>query len=101
MREQGFAMSRRSSHRSAIMAGAGIAALLSASTSFAQDVPVTDPEAAAAEAQTVEEVIVVGVRASVARAVALKRDAATVQDSISALELGMFPDDNVADSLSH
>ncbi|MGH1558099.1 TonB-dependent receptor plug domain-containing protein [Caulobacter segnis] len=45
--------------------------------------------------------MVVGVRASVARAVKTKRDATTVQDSISALELGMFPDDNVADSLSH
>lgn len=49
----------------------------------------------------VTEVVVVGVRGSVARAVKLKRDASTVQDSISALELGMFPDDNVADSLSH
>ncbi|KLJ02130.1 TonB-dependent receptor [Luteimonas sp. FCS-9] len=45
--------------------------------------------------------VVTGVRGSVARAVELKRDAATVQDSISALELGKFPDDNVADSLSH
>src|SRR5262249_23560211 len=44
---------------------------------------------------------VTGVRGSLARAVGLKRDSTTVQDSISALELGMFPDDNVADSLSH
>ena len=84
------------------MAGAGIAALLSAGAAYAQTAPATaDPETTAADAQTVEEVIVVGVRGSVARAVRLKRDAATVQDSISALELGMFPDDNVADSLSH
>lgn len=77
------------------MASVGIVALLSAGAAVAQ-VP-----AVAAEDQTVEEVVVVGVRASVARAVKLKRDATTVQDSISALELGMFPDDNVADSLSH
>jgi TonB-dependent receptor len=77
------------------MAGAGIAALLTASAAIAQ-VPTEAPEDA-----TVEEVVVVGVRASVAKAVKLKRDATTVQDSISALELGMFPDDNVADSLSH
>lgn len=77
------------------MASVGIAALLSAGGSWAQD------SASAAEDATVEEVVVVGVRASVARAVKLKRDATTVQDSISALELGMFPDDNVADSLSH
>ena len=48
-----------------------------------------------------ETVQVTGVRASLARSVDLKREAATVQDSISALELGRFPDDNVADSLSH
>jgi len=77
------------------MAGASIAALLTASAAIAQvAAPATDDS-------TVEEVVVVGVRASVAKAVKLKRDATTVQDSISALELGMFPDDNVADSLSH
>nr|WP_276540768.1 TonB-dependent receptor [Stenotrophomonas chelatiphaga] len=48
--------------------------------------------------QTVQ---VSGVRAALARSTELKRDASTVQDSISALELGRFPDDNVADSLSH
>jgi TonB-dependent receptor len=77
------------------MAGASIAALLTAGAATAQ-VPAQTPDDG-----TVEEVVVVGVRASVAKAVKLKRDATTVQDSISALELGMFPDDNVADSLSH
>ena len=48
-----------------------------------------------------ETVIVSGVRASLGHSVDLKRNAGTVQDSISALELGKFPDDNVADSLSH
>ena len=32
---------------------------------------------------------------------AIKRDSSQIQDSISATELGRFPDDNVADSLSH
>lgn len=50
---------------------------------------------------TLETVQVTGVRASLARSVSLKRNASTVQDSITALELGKFPDDNVADSLSH
>jgi TonB-dependent receptor len=48
-----------------------------------------------------QTVVVTGVRASLAKSVELKRAAGTVQDSISALELGKFPDDNVADSLSH
>ncbi|MDQ1155501.1 TonB-dependent receptor [Brevundimonas sp. SORGH_AS_0993] len=97
-------MSRRSSLRSAIMAGAALGALGWGAAAQAQSQsPVKTPPPAAADdqTQTVDEVVVVGVRASIARAVNLKRDAATVQDSISALELGMFPDDNVADSLSH
>ncbi|WP_438852261.1 hypothetical protein [Brevundimonas nasdae] len=85
------------------MAGVGIAALLSAGAVQAQaaNLSSSDLEQSGEQGQVVDEVVVVGVRASIARAVNLKRDAATVQDSISALELGMFPDDNVADSLSH
>src|SRR5690348_11573147 len=52
-------------------------------------------------AEDLETVIVSGVRASLSKSVELKRAAGTVQDSISAVELGKFPDDNVADSLSH
>ncbi len=53
------------------------------------------------EAVEMDTVLVTGVRASLGRAVDLKRSARTVQDSISAVELGKFPDDNVADSLGH
>lgn len=49
----------------------------------------------------VEQVVVTGTRASLQQSLALKRNAAVVQDSISATELGRFPDNNVADSLSH
>lgn len=93
-------MSRRPSLRTAALAGVGIAALFSAGAASAQSVP-TAPETTTDDAQQLDEVIVVGTRGSIARAVGLKRDSGTVQDSISALELGMFPDDNVADSLSH
>jgi TonB-dependent receptor len=44
---------------------------------------------------------VTGTRASLQKSLTLKRNAAGVQDSISATELGRFPDNNVADSLSH
>ena len=79
------------------------ALLLAASLFTATGLTTARAQDTATEATTDEttEVVVVGVRGSVARAVKLKRDATTVQDSISALELGMFPDDNVADSLSH
>lgn len=51
--------------------------------------------------QTLGTVVVTGTRASLMRARNLKRDSLVVQDSISAEDLGRFPDDNVADSLSH
>jgi TonB-dependent receptor len=48
-----------------------------------------------------DRVEVTGTRASLQKSLTLKRNAAGVQDSISATELGRFPDNNVADSLSH
>lgn len=94
-------MSRRLSLRKAALAGVGFAALLSVGTAHAQSADTDEIETTADEAQQVDEIVVVGTRGSIARAVGLKRESGTVQDSISALELGMFPDDNVADSLSH
>ena len=49
----------------------------------------------------IEEVIVTGIRASLEKSLELKKNSAVVQDSINALELGRFPDADVADSLSH
>jgi hypothetical protein len=60
-------------------------ALAAPATNFAQNAP-----------ETIETVTVTGVRRSLEQSVGLKRMAGTVQDSISALELGKFPDDNVA-----
>jgi TonB-dependent receptor len=56
---------------------------------------------ATADAEPVTQVEVTGTRASLKQSLALKRNSAVVQDSISATELGRFPDNNVADSLSH
>jgi iron complex outermembrane receptor protein len=58
-------------------------------------------EAAAPDAEAVARVEVTGNRASLQKSLALKRNSDLVQDSISATELGRFPDNNVADSLSH
>jgi TonB-dependent receptor len=78
-------------------------ALLMPFGALAQTAPDSAPAdpAPATDATTLDAVTVTGVRASLARSVELKRSASTVQDSITALELGKFPDDNVADSLSH
>ena len=55
----------------------------------------------AQEAQegALEEVIIVGIRGSLEQANALKRSAASIQDSIVAEDIGKFPDQNVAESL--
>ena len=46
-----------------------------------------------------QEIVVTGIRASLERAMDIKRDADVVVDSISAEDLGKFPDANVAESL--
>ncbi len=84
-------------HRRCLYTGITLA-LMAPAAAYAQD-PAVPP--ASADPTELDAVQVTGVRAALARATELKRDAATVQDSISALELGRFPDDNVADSLSH
>lgn len=46
-----------------------------------------------------EELVVTGIRASLQRAMDLKRDARGVVDAISAEDIGKFPDTNLAESL--
>lgn len=59
--------------------------------------------ATAVQAQTndAEIIEVLGVRGSLAKSLEIKQEARSLVDSIAAEELGRFPDDNVADSLSH
>ncbi len=55
----------------------------------------------ATPATELSEVVVTGTRAALVESLDRKRGAKIVQDSIVAEDLGSFPDDNVADSLSH
>jgi TonB-dependent receptor len=48
-----------------------------------------------------DAIVVTGLRDSLVKSLAIKKNADVVLDSINATELGRFPDDNVADSLSH
>ncbi|RZL72415.1 MAG: TonB-dependent receptor, partial [Sphingomonas sp.] len=64
-------------------------------TSEAQN-PTTPASDAAAETQ---DIVVTGIRGSQQRAVNLKRDAASVTDSISAEDIGKLPDVTISDSL--
>lgn len=65
---------------------ASIAAASFSGVTFAQD-------------DTVEEVTVTGIRASVAQAMDIKRNAIGVVDAISAEDIGKMPDSNLAESL--
>ncbi|WP_308364300.1 MULTISPECIES: TonB-dependent receptor [unclassified Microbulbifer] len=53
----------------------------------------------AQQPSTIEEVSVTGIRASLQRAMDIKRDGSGVVDAISAEDIGKFPDTNVAESL--
>lgn len=59
-----------------------------------------DETPAAAEAQDGEEVVVTGYRASLAAAIEVKREANSIVDSISAEDVGKFPNTNVAEALT-
>ena len=51
------------------------------------------------EQPKLEEVVVTGVRAAERKAIDLKRDAPSIQDSIAAQDIGKLPDTTIADSL--
>jgi TonB-dependent receptor len=60
------------------------------------------PAGADSPPQQLEEVVVTtGLRESLGKSLELKQSSEIVLDSINALELGRFPDDDVADSLRH
>ena len=68
-----------------------------AAPAFAQDTAAAP--AAAAPADDAQQVVVVGVRRSLKTAQQIKRDADTVVDSITATDIGAFPDKSVAEAL--
>lgn len=50
--------------------------------------------------EQLEEIVVTGIRGSIQDALAIKRNANAVVDSISAEDIGKFPDQNIAESLA-
>ena len=93
MRLKGFAICRERMLRGASLPVVA-AGLLMASPALAQDAPPADDSAAAGD-----EIVVVGVRAALQDAQDRKRDALTVVDSITATDIGAFPDNSVASAL--
>jgi TonB-dependent receptor len=78
---------------------AGIGLILGVTANAAEDQAGTTQQSA--NPAELAAVIVTGTRAALIESRDLKRNAAIVQDSIVAEDLGRFPDANVADSLSH
>ena len=56
-------------------------------------------ESTALDSDLIEEVVVTGIAGSIERSIDRKRNEMLISDSISAEDLGKFPDNNVADSL--
>ena len=89
----------------------GMALLCAAAPAFAQATPQgaaptyatpaaqTAAEKAAAAGDTGGEVVVTGIRASLAKAIEIKKQATDQVDAISATDIGKLPDKNVADAL--
>lgn len=81
--------------------GSAIGALLIAAPALAQDAPpATPPAQGGTEAgAATDDIVVVGIRGSIASSAAQKRNASGILDAISSEDLGKFPDANVAESL--
>lgn len=75
------------------------AAIVAAMTSATMPQMVLAQETDAAEDANYELIQVRGIRASMARAMDVKRESAGVVDAISAVDIGKFPDTNLAESL--
>jgi TonB-dependent receptor len=77
--------------RLACFLSASSVALAVSTPALAQDAPAANVEA--------EDIIVTGIRASLRQSMDIKRDAIGVVDAISAVDIGKFPDTNLAESL--
>jgi hypothetical protein len=72
---------------------------LAVCAAIASAVVINNSYAAEASDDAVEEIVVTGIKASLNRSIDMKKKSPLVSDSISAEDLGKFPDNNIADSL--
>jgi outer membrane cobalamin receptor len=78
------------------------ASFLMPAIAYAQNSGSAAPEAATPASQEEpagDEIVVTGIRASLERSIAIKRESSGVVDAISAEDIGKFPDTNLAESL--
>lgn len=79
-----------------LFAAAGLCSLLVFANAGAQ---VTGSTATTGGSETLEEIVVTGYRNSLETALDSKREAASISDTISAEDIGNFPEQNLAESL--
>ena len=77
--------------------GIAVAAAIGNSSAFAQD----NASNGASSESEIEEVIVLGIRASLESALAAKRERANLTEIINADDIGKLPDENVAEVLEN
>ncbi|MFT4248187.1 MAG: TonB-dependent receptor [Pseudomonas sp.] len=77
------------------------AALSCSGIARAQDQQQDEDKASTTQATQLDTVTVTGYRASLGKALSVKRNADAIVDAISAEDIGKFPDTNVAESLAH
>lgn len=82
-----------------LFASAALPAVLAVTPALAQTAS-APPPAAASSPQTVQEVVVTGLRASLRDALATKRAATGVVEVISAKDIGVLPDVTIAETLN-
>ncbi|WP_379920673.1 TonB-dependent receptor [Erythrobacter sp. R86502] len=105
MQHHGVRVGRRDSwFKSALRAGASalvVSTSIGSSVAYAQDQPVPEPEVedTATVDEPVNEIVVSGLRQSLANAQNIKRDADTVVDAITAQDIGALPDRSVTEAL--
>ena len=82
-----------------LAASIGLAIQLAAMTAAAQQTPANAPAEGAQEPAALDQIEVIGFRASLIKALDEKRDSAEQIDAIVAEDIGKFPDQNLAESL--
>src|SRR5688572_20271663 len=90
-------MFSKSPHFKVSLLTAAISAVLASANAAAQT---ADAAVSGADAESVEEVVVTGFRASLQSATNAKRESVGFQDSVFAEDIGKFPDLNIAESLN-
>jgi len=91
-----FSTRTRLALRGSAIALSGVVSLVGADAALAQDAPATPPAADAGAT----DIVVTGIRASLASSARIKRESTLIVDSVSSEDIGKLPDVSIADSLA-